>query len=49
MADAIVRLIKDPILLESLGKGARGEYEKKFTSQAMTEKLEALYEAQIKK
>ena len=27
----------------------RQEYEKKFTSQAMTEKLEALYEAQIKK
>ena len=48
MADAIVRLIKDPVLLESLGKGAREEYEKKFTSQAMTEKLEALYEAQIK-
>ena len=48
MADAIVRLIKDPVLLESLGKGAREKYEKKFTSQAMTEKLEALYEAQIK-
>ena len=44
MADAILRLIGDPDLLEALSVGARREYEAKFTAKVMTEQLEDLYE-----
>ena len=47
MADAILRLIGDPDLLERLSDGARRMYREKFTARAMTAQLEALYEAAV--
>ena len=47
MADAILRLIGDPDLLERLSNGARRMYREKFTARAMTAQLEALYEAAV--
>lgn len=44
MAEAILRLIKDDELRLALGRGAREEYEKKFTASVMTKKLEEIYE-----
>ncbi len=49
MAEAILKLIGDPVLLARLSRGAREEYEKKFTARAMTAQLETLYEASAKK
>jgi len=45
MADAILRIMDDPELLKRLSDGARRLYREKFTARAMTEQLEALYEA----
>ncbi len=45
MADAILRIMDDPDLLKRLSDGARRLYREKFTARAMTEQLEALYEA----
>lgn len=44
MAEAILKIIRDPELYARLSDGARSEYEAKFTSDAMTRKLEAIYE-----
>ena len=46
MAEAIIRVIDDKALLEHLGRGALEEYEKKFTAEAMTRSLEAIYDAE---
>ena len=43
MAEAILKIIRDPALLEQLGKGALSEYKVKFTAAAMTRQLENLY------
>ena len=45
LAAAICRLIGDPGLLADLSEGARRVYREKFTARAMTERLEAMYEA----
>ena len=45
MADAVLRIMDDPELLKRLSDGARRLYREKFTARAMTEQLEALYEA----
>lgn len=45
MADAVLRIMNDPALLKRLSDGARRLYREKFTARAMTEQLEALYEA----
>lgn len=47
MADAILKIAKDPALYSRLSVGAKAEYEKKFNARAMTAQLEALYEQQI--
>ncbi len=47
MADAILRIMNDPALLKRLSDGARRLYREKFTARAMTEQLEALYEAAV--
>lgn len=47
MADAILRIMDDPELLKRLSDGARRLYREKFTARAMTEQLEALYEAAV--
>ena len=47
MAEAILRLIDDPALLDTLSKGARRMYEEKFTASAMTRQLEELYERSV--
>ena len=47
MADAILRIMDDPALLKRLSDGARRLYREKFTARAMTEQLEALYEAAV--
>lgn len=44
MAEAILRIIRDPELLKKLSDGARSEYEAKFTAEAMTRQLEEIYE-----
>ena len=49
MAEAIVKLIEDRELLAKLGAGARAEYEKKFTAEAMTRQLEAIYDAEAER
>ena len=49
MAEAIVKLIEDRELLAKLGEGARAEYEKKFTAEAMTRQLEAIYDAEAER
>ena len=45
MAEAICRLEEDRALLGRLSEGARRLYGEKFTAKAMTQQLEALYEA----
>ena len=47
MAEAILSLIDDPALLDTLSKGARRMYEEKFTASSMTRQLEDLYEKSI--
>ena len=47
MADAVLRIMDDPELLKRLSDGARRLYREKFTAKAMTEQLEALYEAAV--
>lgn len=49
MAEAIVSLIEDRELLDTLSHGARSMYELKFTASAMTRRLEDLYEAAVSK
>ncbi|MBQ7035848.1 MAG: glycosyltransferase family 4 protein [Clostridia bacterium] len=49
MADALLRLIEQDGLMETLSKGACAEYAEKFTARAMTAQVEALYEQQMKK
>lgn len=49
MAEAIIRLVEDRELLLKLGRGARDQYEKKFTAVAMTRQLEAIYDAEGKR
>ena len=46
MADAIVRIMEDPALAEKLGQGARRMFEERFTAEAMTRKLEKIYDAE---
>lgn len=43
MADAILKLISDKELYETLAKGAYEAYRSKFTAKKMTEQLESLY------
>ncbi len=45
MAAAILSLIDDPARLADLSAAARRVYAEKFTARAMTEQLEAMYEA----
>ncbi len=47
MADAILRLIDDRELLQTLSVGARRMYEEKFTARVMTRHLEDLYEKSL--
>ena len=47
MADAIIRIVKSPTLYQTLSDGALSEYNLKFTSDVMTEQLEALYEREV--
>ncbi|MBR6793387.1 MAG: glycosyltransferase family 4 protein [Clostridia bacterium] len=49
MAEAILKVMKEPALYEKLSAGARAEYEEKFNARAMTAQLEALYLEQMKK
>ena len=44
-----MKLIEDRELLAKLGAGARAEYEKKFTAEAMTRQLEAIYDAEAER
>lgn len=44
MTEAILRIMDDPALLDSLREGAYREYQSKFTAAAMTGQLEKLYE-----
>ena len=44
MAEAILRLVRDPGLLDKLRRGAKSEFEKKFTSEVMTAQIEKLYQ-----
>lgn len=44
MAEAILRLVRDPELLDNLRRGAKSEFEKKFTSEVMTAQIEKLYQ-----
>ncbi len=46
MAEAIVRIMEDPALAEELGRGARRMFEERFTAEAMTRKLEKIYDAE---
>ncbi len=47
MAEAIIKLIRDPALLAEMSVGARRMYEEKFTASAMTRQLEELYERSV--
>ena len=47
MAEAIIKLIRDPALLAEMSVGARRMYEEKFTASAMTRQLEELYERAV--
>jgi len=49
MADALVRLITEPELYETLQTGAGQEYQQKFTARAMTARVEELYFQQTRK
>ena len=49
MTDAILRIIRDPKLHETLKEGAYREYKAKFTASAMTKQLEALYRKEASK
>lgn len=49
MAQAILKIVRDRELYEKLSEGAYSEYTKKFTSKAMTKKLEELYENEVSK
>lgn len=46
MAEAIRRIMEDAELAEKLGRGARAMFEERFTAEAMTRKLEAIYDAE---
>ena len=46
MAEAIVRIMEDPALAKELGRGARRMFEERFTAEAMTRKLEKIYDAE---
>ena len=47
MAEAILRLIEDRNLYNCLAKGALERYERDFTSQVMTRKVEQVYEKSV--
>ncbi len=47
MAEAIKRIMDDKDLHEKLKTGARRAFEEKFTAEAMTRKLEALYDEDV--
>ena len=46
MAEAILRIMEDPELAKKLGEGARRMFEERFTAEAMTRKLERIYDAE---
>ncbi|MBQ8894537.1 MAG: glycosyltransferase family 4 protein [Clostridia bacterium] len=47
MAEAILKIVRDPALYDRLSAGALAEYENKFNARAMTAQLERLYEQQM--
>ena len=49
MAVAIARIMDDDALRTKLGVGARRMFEERFTAEAMTRKLEAIYDAEAKR
>ena len=49
IADAIIRLMEDEEVYRHLSNGALLRYEREFTSVAMTRRVEAVYETDLKK
>jgi len=49
IADAVLRLMGDAELYRKLSNGAFERYEREFTSAAMTRRIEAVYEADLKR
>lgn len=48
MAEAIMKIYRDPAYYQALSEGALEEYQEKFTARAMTAQMEELYENQLK-
>lgn len=49
MAEAIIRIMNDADLRLRLGEGARRMFEERFTAEAMTRKLERIYDAEAER
>ena len=49
MAEAIVRIMGDPALYDTLSAGAKTRFGEKFTAQAMTEQLETVYKEEARR
>lgn len=49
LAEAILRVRRDPVNYASLCRGARARYEERFTAAAMTRRMEALYRRAVGK
>ena len=49
MAEAIVRIMGDPALYDTLSAGAKTRFGEKFTAQAMTEQLENVYKEEARR
>ena len=49
MAVAIARIMDDGSLRVKLGVGARRMFEERFTAEAMTRKLEAIYDREAER
>ena len=49
MADAILRIMEDPVLYDALSAGAKKRFGEKFTARAMTEQLENVYKEECRR
>ena len=49
LAEAIEKVMSDGENRAKLGEGARRMFEERFTAEAMTRKLEAIYDAEAKR
>ena len=49
MAEAILRIMEDPALYDTLSAGAKARFSEKFTARAMTEQLENVYKEEARR